>query len=744
MAVWDEEWRLGRLAEDNDGEVLKALKGRMFSSMPKRGYAAPAHRSSRPVAGDGRTVCFLRVDSRRKGVRSDREASLREARGRHGNERVYVFPPRGEAAKARAAGAVWDRRTGALYMKPDAAPSSWTGASAERNWAAREARIAARSGEGLAAAHLRYIERNGEADPEDIAADQDGALLVSNVGASLQERAEFWKDYEDKTVRDGQISHIRIVAELPHGLDDQGRRLLVDRMSQEFDRRGLPHVGIVHRPSPHGDPRNVHVHWILGDRPGTRDNGQWVFSVKKDRDLRGPFFVAWLRELHADIANGAMAIREAAIPKRDPGVQNQGQAAFRDGDDGVSHAPSIRRTPEALDGRRWYAGTYVDLGIDRVSQLHLGPHDAALERAGIPTWKGVANGAMEERYEALRAATEDLQVSQDRDRAMARVGQALAASLGSGPLEREASWTVQGAGVSLDRDLQDLQNAAALRHALETAWRRGERARRRVAWAERELARACVPQDVGGRDEGSPRANIMRAVAREAGSMVREIEGSLARDPRELETARLRYEGARKRVEATSGFFESAVQAHRREGLVGALERTTAALARLRKEPLVRERLARSIAAATVLGLDMDRLNGLPVGAIPTLIAASAANAGRDLLDQAHRAMIASGVASAGPSGRPGSHGDASPDHAVRAVGEVLRIERQLTRLEVERARARRVDPVAARAQAEHAVRSDPGALRLAVERGVLAPISSGAGRAPERALQTRLGGSEL
>lgn len=687
--AWEEEWKLGRLAEDGDGEVLRALKGRMYRSVPVRGYAAPAHRSARPVAGDGRTVCYVRLESRRKGARGDRELALQQARGKHGGQREYVFPPRGEAKAARQAGAVWDRRVGAHYMRTGTAPAGWTSDAAERAWAARERGLRSRSGDGLAVAHLRYVERDGDETAEDLAADEQGVIVVSNVGGTSAERAAWWEWYEREVVRDGQVSHLRVVAELPHQLDAAGLRRTVSRMAEEFARRGLPHVGVVHRAPATGDARNVHVHWLMADRPGTTDGGAdgggtgpggWRFAAVKDRDLRGPAFVAWLREVHTDACNGGIATAEREA------------------------SPAAA----AAAWRRWYPGTYADLGIERTSQLHLGPHDAALERAGIPTWRGVWNGSVEERYERVRAAAADLAAGRERAGVAAEVVHALAASLGGGPVEREAAWAVQAAGAVLDQDIDAHRRALDAQRAADAAWTRGERARRRAAWAEREMTRSLRRDPV--------RESVLRKAAAEAGRALAALGGD---DHGAVVQARARAAATADRVAASRVLLGAAVEHQRCECLLGGYQRAEDRLRRLRRVAPTREALAAATGRAAALGLRVERFGWLSGETALEVIRAAAATAAPDLVAAAAGHLRAAGILA----------GTAATDQpAVRTVGEALRLERLLTRLEAERQRAKRHDPQAERARLEAAIRADEKALRLAVSRGLLAPSGAEGG----------------
>lgn len=714
MDVWDEDWRLGRLAEDSEGAELQALKGRMFGSVPRRGYAAPAHRSSRPASADGRSVFYVRVESRRKGERGDRTAALQEARARHQGRREYVFPTRGEATKARAAGARWDRQVGALYMTPSEALPHWVDGSGEAQWSARQARIAERSGEGLACAHLRYVERNGDTESEDIAEDEDGPLIVSNVGATLEERAAFWDEYESSVVANGQISHLRLVAELPHQLGAAEQRQIVVRMSAEFDRRGLPHVAVVHKPSPTSDARNVHVHWLIGDRPGAVDKGVWRFAARKNRDLRGPTFVAWIRELHADAANGVLAQREAGITVEAPVTTG--------GHGGAAAHPQPRQTAP-LPWRRWYPGTYADIGIARISQLHLGPHTAALERAGIPTWKGAYNGAMEARYRALEAAAHDLALVEQRNQVAARVSSALAASLGDGatPMEKDSIWSIRGAGAALDREIQAKRDAAAKGLAEEESWWADMRPRRRLAWAQSRLDR--VRQRRRGAAEGmiSPQERVLQAIIAEARAQLgptaqTNIAHQEGGDAVPVRDAPAMLIAASQREAAARRLFDKAWERFGEERLLGAFTRADRHCRDLERLPALRAELVRANAAAAGMGLQLERLANLDGAAAAEVMRGAGARAAPAQVQAAWTRLQLAGLVE-------GEGEDKS--RPVATFAALLRLERTVTRLEALRARARRADPAAERDAAERAIRANAGALSLAVARGLIAPTAS-------------------
>ncbi|PZU15220.1 MAG: hypothetical protein DI591_10855 [Citromicrobium sp.] len=216
--------------------------------------------------------------------------------------------------------------------------------------------------------------------------------------------------FED--ARGGRIQ-FRMIGELPHETDHEGRVRILRGMAQEFEKRNLPYMAVMHAPDHTNNDKNWHFHLIYHDRPANRfvndpehpsnahlypnpmdplqtaamkaealdrlgnselneHVGKWDFTVpmqkrKKSRHTltRHPFgqdkdreptrrpFIPMLRKRLADLTN-----------------------------EELERVGSVRR----LDPRR-----YSEIGIDRSPDLHLGTKLSQHEEVGIPTGIGKLN-----------------------------------------------------------------------------------------------------------------------------------------------------------------------------------------------------------------------------------------------------------------------------------------------------------------------------------------------------------------
>ena len=217
--------------------------------------------------------------------------------------------------------------------------------------------------------------------------------------------------FED--ARGGRIQY-RIIGELPVEADHEGRVRILRGMAQEFEKRNLPYMAVMHAPDHTNNDNNWHFHLIYHDRPvdrfvndpdhpsnahlhpsprdapqtaamkaealqriGTNEMdehiGKWNFTVpltkrmkqsgnirirypfarEKDREPTRRPFVPMLRKRLADLTNEEL---------ERVGVQRR------------------------LDPRR-----YSEIGIDRTPDMHLGTKLSQHENLGIPTGIGQAN-----------------------------------------------------------------------------------------------------------------------------------------------------------------------------------------------------------------------------------------------------------------------------------------------------------------------------------------------------------------
>jgi ATP-dependent exoDNAse (exonuclease V) alpha subunit len=182
-----------------------------------------------------------------------------------------------------------------------------------------------------------YTRRRGDIETE--------ILAPAGSPAWVQDRAQLWNQVEKAEKRgDAQLCR-EIVVAIPLELDREQQRELVRAYVQEqFVARGMvADVGI------HRNPGNPHAHIMLS----MREMGPAGLSAKKNREWNNPELLEQWRAQWAVLANRALerAGREERIDHRSLAAQ----------------------------------------GSDRMPQVHLGPHSAALEQRGITTEKGEHN-----------------------------------------------------------------------------------------------------------------------------------------------------------------------------------------------------------------------------------------------------------------------------------------------------------------------------------------------------------------
>ncbi len=208
----------------------------------------------------------------------------------------------------------------------------------------------------------------------------------------------------------------RLVGELPHEIGDHGRRRMLKRLCNEFEKRNLPYIAVMHAPGAGNDARNWHFHLVYHDRPATRFDGtaethltttdandalssrsmaskaKWLnapsiqaqvglwdfqvraewktksrnsrvsypFAQRKDRDVTRKSFVPGLRALLSEVTNEEL--QRAGVERRvDP----------------LSHKQAGRKVAA---GEKLFAA------------------DHARELAGIPTLRGSSNARLQSDY----------------------------------------------------------------------------------------------------------------------------------------------------------------------------------------------------------------------------------------------------------------------------------------------------------------------------------------------------------
>ncbi len=182
-----------------------------------------------------------------------------------------------------------------------------------------------------------YTRRRGEREVQ----------IFSPAGAPdwAQDRAQLWNAVEKAERRaDSQVAR-EIVVAFPKELSkEQQRELIAAYVQDQFVARGMVADVAIHR-----NQGNPHAHIMLT----LREMGPDGLSSKKYREWNKPEMLESWREGWAVHANQAL--------------ERAGRA-------------------ERIDHR-----SLAEQGSERLPQVHLGPHAAALERRGIPTEKGNQN-----------------------------------------------------------------------------------------------------------------------------------------------------------------------------------------------------------------------------------------------------------------------------------------------------------------------------------------------------------------
>lgn len=177
-----------------------------------------------------------------------------------------------------------------------------------------------------------------------------------------------------KDARGGRIQY-RINGELPNELTINQRAAILNEFCEVFREKKLPFCAVMHQPDHNNDERNWHFHLDYYDRPVSKINGAWDFTLQekegsknnpnrlrsceqlKDPEIIKKHWIPKLRKIFCDISNRHLEIAGAA-----------------------------RR----LDHRK-----FSEMGIDREPQSHLGTKSSAIEAVGVPTTVGAANADKE-------------------------------------------------------------------------------------------------------------------------------------------------------------------------------------------------------------------------------------------------------------------------------------------------------------------------------------------------------------
>lgn len=198
--------------------------------------------------------------------------------------------------------------------------------------------------------------------------------------------------------RGGRVQ-FRIIGELPYELDIAGRASILKSFSQEFEKRKLPFVAVMHAPDHTNSDKNWHFHLVYYDRPCRRLTADDLVAAPEDKNEKNKIVQ---RPSENDIGKWDFTVVERyktssrEIRTRYPFAQKKVAQVAQDNkwidilrkqlatitNDHLQEAGIERR----LDHR-----THEEMGIHADPQEHLGTRLANMEAMGIATPKGVSN-----------------------------------------------------------------------------------------------------------------------------------------------------------------------------------------------------------------------------------------------------------------------------------------------------------------------------------------------------------------
>ena len=178
--------------------------------------------------------------------------------------------------------------------------------------------------------------------------------------------------------RTGRVQ-IRFVAELPADTTPRQRRQALERFCKHYEKLGCMVLGAIHRPDPHNQNRNWHMHVDVYDRPARwlEEHGCWDFAyATKDK---------WGRTHFPLRQNKVALLTRSPDGKHHRGYGKAVMKAER------ARLVAILNEVSAPEAPRYVVGTYKENGIALTPTAKLGTKASALEEKGVVTEAGVAN-----------------------------------------------------------------------------------------------------------------------------------------------------------------------------------------------------------------------------------------------------------------------------------------------------------------------------------------------------------------
>lgn len=258
-------------------------------------------------------------------------------------------------------------------------------------------------------------------------------------------------------------TQFRIVGELPDELDSAGRFAIIKDFADQFARRKLPFVAVMHAPDHKNDERNWHFHLIYYDRPCRRITGEDIAHLSA-QGYRSDHLEPGMWDF-AVVTPKKGRTNGKAVPLKQNKVAEVAQDGWIEMLRRELAAITNRHLAAARVGRRLDPRRYEEMGIVADPQEHLGTAQAAAETRGEATHTGSENERRQ--YAAIMAEGD------------ARLAATIASIEAAGPRggSSAADWSVER---------QALIEAAELRHMAFALEQDIDRARSRAAAVQRK------------------------------------------------------------------------------------------------------------------------------------------------------------------------------------------------------------------------------------------------------------------
>lgn len=213
------------------------------------------------------------------------------------------------------------------------------------------------------------------------------------------DRQDLWNTAERSEKRKDARTAREIVVNLPHELNHEQRKALVDDFTKNLAKGlGVAIDYAIHEPNRKGDDRNYHAHILMTTRTASMENGVLTLGAKSNIELEN----------------------KALKAKGLPSTQAQITDIRKDWAHYTNHHLRKAGLDISIDHR-----SHKERGLETAPTIKLGVAVVAMERRGIETDKGNFNRAIKQANNELRQLNDELiyQNSQDYDAMMEKLEQ---------------------------------------------------------------------------------------------------------------------------------------------------------------------------------------------------------------------------------------------------------------------------------------------------------------------------------